>query len=120
MEGTVKFFNRIKGFGFINGDDGKDYFVHVSGVIGGKYLNEGDKISFEAVEGDKGLKAEKVELLSAGQGYDKPKTETKARNKKAKDEGYDKDSEEGSSGSEDDSDDEDNEEDEDYKEEKEE
>ena len=61
-EGTVKFFNRMKHFGFINGDDGQSYFVHESGVVSGP-INEGDKVSFEAVEGDKGPKAEQVKKL---------------------------------------------------------
>jgi cold shock protein len=63
MEGTVKFFNSTKNFGFITGEDGKDYFVHVSGLVEGTRLREGDKVSFEAVKGDKGIKAEKVEKL---------------------------------------------------------
>lgn len=63
MEGTVKFFNRKKGFGFINGEDGKDYFVHFTGLAQGTFLRDNDKVSFEPVEGDKGLKAEKVTLL---------------------------------------------------------
>lgn len=78
MEGTVKFFNRIKGFGFVSGDDGKEYFVHFSAVKDGKYLNEGDRVSFEPVEGEKGLKAEKVELLGKGEAPARrraPKTE---------------------------------------------
>ena len=62
-EGTVKFFNMRKNFGFITGDDGKDYFVHTSGLTEGTSLNEGDKVSFEVVEGDKGEKAEKVKKL---------------------------------------------------------
>ena len=62
-EGTVKFFNMRKNFGFITGDDGKDYFVHTSGLTEGTSLNEGDKVSFEVVEGDKGEKAEKVTKL---------------------------------------------------------
>ena len=62
-EGTVKFFNMRKNFGFITGDDGKDYFVHSSGLTEGTSLNEGDKVSFEVVEGDKGEKAEKVTKL---------------------------------------------------------
>ena len=62
-EGTVKFFNMRKNFGFITGDDGKDYFVHSSGLTEGTSLNEGDKVSFEVVEGDKGEKAEKVKKL---------------------------------------------------------
>ena len=66
MEGTVKFFNRKKGFGFINGDDGKDYFVHFSGLSEGTFLRDNDKVSFEAVEGERGLKAEKVKLLQKG------------------------------------------------------
>jgi len=64
MEGTVKFFNSTKNFGFITGEDGKDYFVHVSGLKDeGTRLREGDKVSFEAMKGDKGMKAEKVEKL---------------------------------------------------------
>ena len=62
-EGTVKFFNMRKNFGFITGDDGKDYFVHTSGLSEGTSLDEGDKVSFEIVEGDKGEKAEKVKKL---------------------------------------------------------
>ena len=63
MEGTVKFYNRMKRFGFISGEDGQDYFVHESGVEGGGVLNEGDKVSFEVTEGDRGPKAEKVQKL---------------------------------------------------------
>lgn len=62
-EGTVKFFNRMKNFGFINGDDGKDYFVHATGLKAGVTINEGDRVSFKAVKGDKGDKAEEVEKL---------------------------------------------------------
>jgi len=61
VEGTVKFFNRIKSYGFINGDDGKTYFVHRTALKEGVEIDEGDKVSFEAVEGEKGPKAEKVE-----------------------------------------------------------
>ncbi len=63
VEGTVKFFNESKNFGFINGDDGQDYFVHRSGVEEGKRIREGDRVSFEVVEGDRGPKAEKVQVL---------------------------------------------------------
>ncbi|HHQ44790.1 MAG TPA: cold-shock protein [Candidatus Altiarchaeales archaeon] len=63
VEGTVKFFNTSKNFGFINGDDGKDYFVHRSGVEGEKNLNEGDRVSFDVVEGDRGPKAEHVKQI---------------------------------------------------------
>jgi len=62
-EGTVKFYNEIKRFGFIAGDDGKEYFVHESGLKEGTRLREGDKVSFEVVEGEKGPKAEQVEKV---------------------------------------------------------
>lgn len=61
VEGTVKFFNRMNRYGFINGDDGKTYFVHESGLKEGVEIDEGDRVSFKAVEGDKGPKAEDVE-----------------------------------------------------------
>ena len=63
VEGTVKFFNSMKHFGFIAGDDGKEYFVHASGLNVGVSITEGDKVSFEVVEGERGLKAEKVEKV---------------------------------------------------------
>ena len=63
VTGTVKFFNRTKNFGFITGDDGKDYFVHSSGLKPEVTITEGDKVSFEATEGDRGPKAENVEML---------------------------------------------------------
>jgi len=63
-EGTVKFFNELKGFGFINGDDGKSYFVHKTGLKAGVALGEGDRVSFKVVEGDKGPKAEEVEKIA--------------------------------------------------------
>ncbi len=72
MEGRVMFFNRIKGFGFINGDDGRDYFVHFSAVKEGKYLNEGDRVRFEGIEDEKGLKAKDVEII----GKEEAKEET--------------------------------------------
>ena len=57
MEGTVKFFNEAKGFGFITPADGsKDVFVHVSG-LGGTQIKEGDKVSFEIEDGKKGPNA---------------------------------------------------------------
>jgi len=60
MKGTVKFFNRSKGFGFITGEDGKDYFVHQTGIKEGVSLNENDSVEFELEQGDKGPKAVKV------------------------------------------------------------
>jgi cold shock protein len=60
MKGKVKFFNALKEFGFITGEDGKDYFVHKSGLIGDITLNENDSVVFETEAGDRGLKAVKV------------------------------------------------------------
>jgi CspA family cold shock protein len=61
VTGTVKFFNRVKHFGFIAGDDGKDYFVHETGLNPNVTIDEGDKVSFEVVESERGPKADKVE-----------------------------------------------------------
>lgn len=57
MKGTVKFFNAIKGFGFIAAEDGKEYFVHQTGLNEGVVLNENDAVEFEVTEGDRGPKA---------------------------------------------------------------
>jgi len=60
-KGTVKFFNRAKGFGFITEDEtNKEHFVHVSGLI--DEINEGDVVEFELTEGKKGLNAVNVKL----------------------------------------------------------
>jgi len=60
--GTVKFFNEGKGFGFITPDDGgKDVFVHAN-ALNGLQLNEGDKVSYDVEEGQKGLNAVDVKL----------------------------------------------------------
>ncbi|HVN58839.1 MAG TPA: cold shock domain-containing protein [Bacteroidales bacterium] len=61
QKGTVKFFNKSKGFGFIKDDStGKEYFVHSSGLIDN--INENDKVTFEIEMGKKGLNAVKVKL----------------------------------------------------------
>lgn len=60
--GTVKFFNESKGFGFITPDDGgKDMFVHANG-LNGTIIKEGDKVSYDVEEGRKGLNAVNVVL----------------------------------------------------------
>lgn len=63
--GTVKWFNASKGFGFITDEEGKDIFVHFSALQmdGFKVLDEGDKVGFEVVDGDKGPQATDVVKL---------------------------------------------------------
>lgn len=58
--GTVKFFNESKGFGFITQEDGKEVFVHVSGLK--QDIRQNDKVEFEVEEGKKGLSAVNVRL----------------------------------------------------------
>ncbi len=62
MKGKVKFFNEMKGFGFISGEDGKEYFAHQTGLKAGTKIQENDSVVFEVEQGDKGPKAVKVEL----------------------------------------------------------
>ena len=60
--GTVKFFNNAKGFGFITPEDGgKDVFVHMSGLT--DEIVEGDKVSYDVEEGQKGLNAVNVKVV---------------------------------------------------------
>jgi len=64
-EGTVKWFNASKGFGFIEQDDGSDVFVHYSAIQteGYKSLDEGARVQFDVVEGNKGPAADNVVTL---------------------------------------------------------
>ncbi len=60
MKGKVKFFDATKGFGFIIGEDGNQYFVHSSALESGVSLKEGDEVAFEIEQGNKGPRAAKV------------------------------------------------------------
>ncbi len=64
-QGTVKWFNNEKGYGFISRENGPDVFVHYTAILSEGYrtLNEGDRVSFEVVEGQKGLQARNVVRL---------------------------------------------------------
>jgi len=66
-QGTVKWFNNAKGYGFIGRDEEPDLFVHYSAIVEGGYktLQEGDKVEFEVTQGNKGPQAANVSKRSA-------------------------------------------------------
>lgn len=66
MDGTVKWFNADKGYGFIEREEGEDVFVHFSAIQGDgfKTLDEGQRVEFDVVEGNRGKQAEKVVRIS--------------------------------------------------------
>jgi CspA family cold shock protein len=65
-QGTVKWFNGDKGYGFIEVGDGPDVFVHFSAITGSGYrsLEEGQKVEFDITQGQKGPQAENVKVIS--------------------------------------------------------
>ena len=63
MEGTVKWYNFKKGYGFIKGDDDQEYFIHYTALDKGVFLRENDKVSFDAADTDKGKQAQNVKLV---------------------------------------------------------
>jgi CspA family cold shock protein len=65
INGVVKWFNSSKGYGFIEQEDGPDVFVHHSGINseGFRSLNEGDRVTFEIVQGPKGPSAANVTVV---------------------------------------------------------
>jgi len=64
MEGTVKFFNLKKGYGFISGSDGQDYFVHFTQLPKDAKLKTNDKVAFDIKETERGKQAQNVQILS--------------------------------------------------------
>ena len=65
MKGTVKWFNNQKGYGFISTEEGKDVFVHYSGLVmeGFKTLEDGQAVEFDIVDGEKGPQATNVKKI---------------------------------------------------------
>jgi CspA family cold shock protein len=63
MKGTVKWYNPLKGYGFVQGEDGKDVFVHRSALPQGTQLYEGDEVEYQINETEKGLQAVELKKL---------------------------------------------------------
>ena len=63
QQGTIKFYNRNKRYGFIKGDDENEYFFHETGLSDGIYVKDDDKVEFTVVDGDRGEKAVDVSLI---------------------------------------------------------
>lgn len=65
LKGTVKWFDAKKGYGFIQGEDGKDVFVHFSHIVseGFKSLKQGQNVTFEFLEGPRGPQASNVKVV---------------------------------------------------------
>lgn len=61
MQGTVKFYNESKGFGFIKSENGEEIFVHITGLV--DKINQDDHVEFEVTQGKKGLNAVNVKLI---------------------------------------------------------
>jgi CspA family cold shock protein len=61
QEGTVKFFNETKGFGFIRPEQGEDIFVHTSGLV--DQVRENDRVRFDVQDGRKGVNAINVKVI---------------------------------------------------------
>ena len=63
MKGKIKWYNSFKGYGFIEGEDEKDVFVHQTAIPEGTHLDEGDEVEFEVEKGEKGPAAVNVKKL---------------------------------------------------------
>ena len=85
MNGTVKFFNQMKGFGFIAGEDNKEYFVHQSDIQDGVTINDDDSVTFDVTEGDRGPKA-----VNVGKGAAEPAEEAEVAEETVEEEATEK------------------------------
>jgi CspA family cold shock protein len=63
MNGKVKMFDSVRGFGFITGDDGKDVYVHKTAIAGEATLAVGDLVEYDVETGERGLRAKNVKKL---------------------------------------------------------
>jgi len=63
MKGTIKWYNQMKGFGFIEVEDEKDVFVHRTSILEGTYLNEGDEVEFKTEDSERGPHATNVKKI---------------------------------------------------------
>ena len=63
MKGTVKWFNDRKGYGFIEGEDNKDIFVHRNSIPEGTYIDEGDQVEYEVESSEKGPSAINIKKI---------------------------------------------------------
>jgi len=63
MKGTVKWYNDMKGYGFIEGEDGNDVFVHRTAITTGMGLYEGDQVEYEIEDSERGRRATNVKKL---------------------------------------------------------
>ena len=86
MKGTVKFFNQMKGFGFITAEDGKEYFVHQTGLKEGVRLNENDSVTFDVEKGDRGPKAVNVSKGSSKKSSEEETEETEESSEESSEE----------------------------------
>ena len=98
MKGKVKFFNVSKRFGFIAGDDGKEYFVHQMGLKEGVRINEDDTVVFDTEDGDRGPKAVNVAMDDGSSDSGSAEAPAESKDEAGSDEevSEDSDSEEGS------------------------